>query len=88
MSHLYVLICRVDEEVEEMTELASIDLLAGTASWSAAPLDAVEAQVATTGQHLLARLCELAWDEIDTAAVDVGDRATGVTFRPLPRSLG
>src|SRR5258708_1981600 len=69
MSHLRVLICRVEDDTEEMTELASVDLPPVCARWSAAPLDTLEAQVATTGQRLLASLCELAWNEIDAAAV-------------------
>src|SRR5580765_2795722 len=69
MSHLRVLICRVEDETEEMTELASVDLPAVSARWVDAPLDTLEARVATAGQHLLGRLCELAWDEVDAAAV-------------------
>jgi len=39
MSHLRVLICRVEDETEQMTELASGDLPAVRASEAAAPLD-------------------------------------------------
>jgi len=69
MSHLRVLICRVEDEDEQMTELASVDLPPVRARWSAAPLDTLEAQVATAGQRLLARLCELQWDAVDAEAV-------------------
>jgi len=68
MSHLRVLICRVDDEDDQMTELASVDLPAVRASRSAAPLDSLEATVATVGQHLLGRLCELQWDAVDAQA--------------------
>ena len=44
MSHLRVLICRVEDETEEMTELASLDLPSGCAHRSAAPLDTLEAR--------------------------------------------
>jgi hypothetical protein len=64
-----VLICRVEDETEEMTELASVDLPAVPTHWVDAPLDTLEARVATAGQHRLGRLCELAWDEVDAAAV-------------------
>ena len=69
MSHRRVLICRVEGQDGPMTELASVDLPAMPARWVDAPLDALEAQVATTGQRLLASLCELAWNEVDAAAV-------------------
>jgi hypothetical protein len=72
MSYLRVLICRVEdaEDAEEhMTELASVDLPSVLASWSAAPLDTLEARIATVGRRLLGRLCELAWEEVDTEAV-------------------
>jgi hypothetical protein len=69
VSHLRVLICRVDDADEQMTELASLDLPAVPARWAAAPLDAVEASVARAGQDLLARLCEFRWDAVDAQAV-------------------
>jgi len=69
MSHLRVVICRVEDEDEQMTELASVDLPPMCARWSGAPLDTLEAQVATAGQRLLTRLCELQWDAVDAEAV-------------------
>ncbi len=57
MSHRRVLICRVEDETEQMTELASVDLPAVPGQWAAAPLDRLEAHVATAGQRLLGRLC-------------------------------
>jgi hypothetical protein len=70
MSYLRVLICRVDdEEDDQMTELASLDLPDAPAHGGAAGLDSIEATVARAGQHLLARLCELQWEEADAQAV-------------------
>jgi len=69
MSHLRVLICRVEDEDDQMTELASVDLPAVRARRSAAPLDTLETHVATVGQRLLAALCAVQWDEVDTQAV-------------------
>lgn len=69
MSHLRVLICRIEDETDEMTELTSLDLPSGFAHRSATPLDTLEAEVAQVGQRLLGRLCELAWEEMDAEAV-------------------
>ncbi len=70
MSRLRVLICRVDEDDDEqMTEVARVDLPAVPGQWGDAPLDRLEAQVATAGQRLLGRLCELQWEEVDAQAV-------------------
>lgn len=69
MNHLRVQICRVDDDTDQMTELAHIDLPFQRADEAAAPLDTLEAQVATVGQRVLGRLCELQWDEIDAQAV-------------------
>jgi hypothetical protein len=68
MSHLRVLICRVEDENDQMTELTSVDLPAVLARRSAAPLDTLEAQVATVGQQLLGHLCALQWEEVDAQA--------------------
>ena len=69
MSHLRVLVCRVEDDDETMTELASLDLPPVPTGWRDNPLDTLEAQVATAGQRLLAGLCEVAWNEVDAAAV-------------------
>ena len=70
MSRLRVLICRVDEHDDaQMTELAHLDLPPLRPQWGPACLDLLEAQVAEVGQHLLARLCELQWEELDAQAV-------------------
>jgi hypothetical protein len=69
MSHLRVLICRVDDEhhPDQMTELERIDLPAvdpqqltpGTA------VDALETQSLATGQELMRRLLGQQWQEVD-----------------------
>jgi len=59
----------VEDDDEQMTERASVDLPLVCARWSGAALDTLEAQVATAGQRLLARLCELQWDAVDAEAV-------------------
>jgi len=69
MNHIRVLICRVEDDNDEMTELASVDLPPVCAHRSAAPLDTLEVQVAIAGQRLMARLCELQWDAVDADAV-------------------
>ncbi len=69
MSHVRLLICRVDEGDNQVTELARVNLPPVLADAGAAPLDTLEAQVATVGQCLLGRLCELQWDAIDAQAV-------------------
>lgn len=70
MSHLRVLICRVDEdETEQLTELASIDLPPTGQRRSYHVLDDLEAQVEQTGHQILRCLNELEWEELDTQAV-------------------
>jgi len=69
MSHVRLLICRVDEGDNQVTERARVTLPPVLADAGAAPLDTLEAQVATVGQCLLGRLCELPWDALDAQAV-------------------
>ncbi len=68
MSYLRVLICRVDEDSDAMTELACVDL-PPTDVHGADTLNVLEGRVARVGQRLLGRLCELQWDAVDTEAV-------------------
>ena len=69
MSHLRVLICRVDDErhPEQMTELQRIDLPAVDPQQltPATALDALEAQSLTTGQEVMRRLLGQQWQEVD-----------------------
>ena len=57
----------MEDDDEQMTERASVDLPPVCARWLAALLDTLEAQVATAGPRLLARLCELQWDAVDVS---------------------
>jgi len=69
MSHLRILICRVDDEThpEQMTELERIDLPApdpGQLTPETA-LDVLESQSLTAGQALTRRLLGQQWQEVD-----------------------
>jgi hypothetical protein len=69
MSHLRVLICRVENEShpEQMTELQRIELPAVDAQQLTpeTALDALEAQSLTTGQEVMRRLLGQQWQELD-----------------------
>ena len=69
MSHLRLLICRVDDDTDQMTALDRLDLPPLAPDPAGAPLDTLEARVARAGSRLLGRLCELQWEEIDAQAV-------------------
>jgi hypothetical protein len=68
MSHLRVLICRVEETDEQLTEVDRLDLPPGRPEIGVG-LDTRQAQVATVGQRLLGRLVERQWEEIDAQLV-------------------
>jgi hypothetical protein len=69
MSHLRVLICRVEDEnhSEQMTELQRIDLPAPdpTQLTPDTALDTLETQSLKTGQELIRRLLGQQWQELD-----------------------
>lgn len=74
MSHLRVLICRVDEDADDaMQELTCVDLPPVAAETPGGPLldapaavrDGLEAAVAQSGAAILRRLVELEWEELD-----------------------
>ena len=69
MSHLRVLICRVDDEnhPEQMTELQRIDLPAVDPQQLTpeTALDTLEAQSLTTGQEVMRCLLGQQWQEVD-----------------------
>lgn len=67
MSHLRVLLCRVDEDNEQLTELDRLDLPPGRPEIGVV-LDTLEGEVATVGPRLLGRLVELQWEEIEDAS--------------------
>jgi hypothetical protein len=68
MSHIRVLICRVDDPTSEtMTQLAAFDLpqADATALQPATTLDDLEFTTQITGNAILRRLLQAQWDSID-----------------------
>ena len=68
MSHIRVLICRVDDPAsEQMTELAAFDLPPTdvTALQSVTALDDLELTTQETGNAILRRTLQAQWDLID-----------------------
>jgi hypothetical protein len=68
MSHIRVLICRVDDPTSEiMTELAAFDLPAPdvTALQPETALDQLEITTQTTGNAILRRMLQAEWDLVD-----------------------
>lgn len=74
MSHLRVLICRVDDETipDQMTELHSIDLPAVDPEQMepATALDGLETEVLTVGQEMMRHLLKSQWEEVDRLLVE------------------
>jgi len=78
MSHLRVLICRVDDEAspDQMTELHSIDLPAvepGQMQQETA-LDELETEVLAVGQDVMRHLMKSQWEEVDRLLVEAYQR--------------
>ncbi len=74
MSHLRVLICRVDDEAhpDQMTELHRFDLPAvdpGQMQPETA-LDELEAQVLAVGRGVMRHLLKSQWEEVDRLLVE------------------
>ena len=68
MSHIRVLICRVDDPAsDQMTELAAFDLPETdvTTLKPETALDALETTTQTTGNAILQRALQAQWDVID-----------------------
>jgi hypothetical protein len=68
MSHIRVLICRVDDpSADQMTELAAFDLPEADilALQPDTALDALETMTYTTGNAILRRLFQAQWEQID-----------------------
>ncbi len=68
MSHIRVLICRVDDPAaEQMTELAAFDLPAAdvTTLQPETALDELESTTQETGNAILRRMLQAQWDLID-----------------------
>jgi hypothetical protein len=73
MSHIRVLICRVDDPVsEQMTELAAFDLPATDVSalQPETALDELETTTQETGNAILRRMLQAQWDLIDAELTD------------------
>lgn len=73
MSHLRVIICRVDDDSEgQMTELASFDLGEPKVSEMEAgkALDEMEATTAKVGHQVLRELFKAQWEEVDQSLVE------------------
>ena len=73
MSHIRVLICRVDDPVSDhMTELAAFDLPATdiSALQPETALDNLETTTHETGNAILRRTLQAQWDLIDAALTD------------------
>jgi hypothetical protein len=69
MSHLRVLLCRVeDEEPDKMAELASFDVpnLSVDAFCPQTTVDTLEQQTFEVGNSLLKTLMQVQWEQIDT----------------------
>ena len=69
MSHIRVLICRVDDPAaEQMTELAAFDLPATDVSalQPETALDQLETTTHETGNAILRRTLQAQWEAIDT----------------------
>jgi hypothetical protein len=78
MSHLRVMICRVDDEAEpdRMTELHSIDL-PGVEPGQMQPetaLDGLETEVLTVGHEVMRHLLKSEWAEVDRLLVEAYQR--------------
>ena len=73
MSHIRVLICRVDDpDADQMTELAAFDLPPADVATlqPETALDALETTTHETGQAILRRLLQARWDLIDAELTD------------------
>lgn len=69
MSHIRVLVCRVDDpDTDQMTELAAFDLPASDMSvlQPETALDELETTTQETGNAILRRTLQAQWDLIDT----------------------
>jgi hypothetical protein len=72
MSHIRVLICRVDDPItDQMIELAAFDFPATdvTTLQSETALDELETTTQATGNAILKRVLQAQWDTIDAALV-------------------
>ena len=85
MSHIRVLVCRVDDPTsDQMTELAAFDLPATdvAALQPETALDALETTTQETGTAILRRTLQAQWDLIDTELTAQHRQAFSPSVRP------
>ena len=85
MSHIRVLICRVDDPTsDELTELAAFDFPAAdvAALQPETVLDDLETTTYTTGNTILRRVLQAQWETIDATLVDQHRQAFSPHSRP------
>jgi len=73
MSHIRVLICRVDDpDTDQMTELVDFDFPVAdvTALQPETALDELETTTQATGNAILKRVLQAQWDMIDATLVE------------------
>ena len=88
MSHIRVLICRVDDPAtDQMTELAAFDFPATdvTALQPETALDDLETTTQATGNAILKRVLQAQWDTIDATLVEQHCQAFFPCHRPRRR---
>jgi len=86
MSHIRVLICRVDDPTsEQMTELAAFDLPVTdvTALQPETALDNLEIVTQETGNAILRRTLQAQWDLIDAELTEQHRQAFSPSAGPL-----
>ena len=89
MSHILVLICRVDDPTsDQMTELAAFDLPATdvTALQPDTALDELETTTQITGNAILRRLLQAHWEMIDAQLTEQYRQSFSPCCRPRRRS--
>ena len=89
MSHIRVLICRVDDPTsDQMTELAAFDLPAANATMLQAEtaLDDLETTTHRTGTAILRRVLQAQWETIDARLVEQYRQSFSPHRHPCRRS--
>jgi hypothetical protein len=88
MSHIRVLICRVDDPAtDQMTELAAFDFPTTdvTVLQPETALDDLETTTQATGNAILRRVLQAQWDTIDATLVEQHCQAFPPCHRPRRR---
>ncbi len=85
MSHIRVLICRVDDPTsDQLTELAAFDFPAAAvaALQPQTALDDLETTTSTTGNAVVRRVLQPQWQTIDATLLDQDRQAVSPRGRP------